>query len=134
MITAIDTSVLLAIFNGEAGADRWLETLIRARQEGRLVICEIVYAEVAAGFEDQASLDEQLDSMGVSHLSLNAEAAWLAGRTFHRYRERGGPREHLISDFLIAAHAQVQADRLAAIDRGYMRRWFKNLELLNVDC
>jgi len=29
----------------------------------------------------------------------------------------------LIPDFLIAAHAQVDCDRLAAADRGYLRRY-----------
>lgn len=130
MITAVDSSVLLAIFNAETDADRWLDALIRARQEGQLVICEIVYAEIAPAFEDPAALDERLESMGVSLLSLNAEAAWAAGMTFRQYRQSGGPREHLIPDFLIAAHALVQTSRLAAIDRGYLRRWFKKLPIL----
>jgi predicted nucleic acid-binding protein len=134
MITAVDSSVLLAVFNGEKGADQWMETLIQARQEGRLVLCEIVYAEVAAGFEDQALLNKQLELLGLTQDPVNLDAAWLAGRTFRRYREAGGPREHLIPDFLIAAHAQAQANRLAAIDRGYLRRWFGDLKLLNVDC
>jgi len=47
-----------------------------------------------------------------------------------RYRRSGGPREHLIPDFLIAAHAMVHADRLAATDRGYLSRWFNDLKLL----
>jgi hypothetical protein len=47
-----------------------------------------------------------------------------------RYRREGGPRQHLIPDFLIAAHAQVQCNRLAAIDRGYLRRYFPKLKLL----
>ena len=38
MITAVDTSVLLAIFNAEPGADQWMVILIRAKAEGRLVI------------------------------------------------------------------------------------------------
>jgi predicted nucleic acid-binding protein len=65
--------------------------------------------------------------MGIELETIGAEAAWLAGQTFKSYRETGGPRQHLIPDFLIAAHAQVQADCLAAEDRGYLRRYFPKL-------
>lgn len=130
MITAVDSSVLLAIFNGEQGGDKWMEALIRARGEGRLIICEIVYAEISPGFVDFVSLDQQLELMGINTLPIGKETAWTAGHIFHQYRQCGGPREHLIPDFLIASHALVQADRLAAIDRGYLRRWFTDLELL----
>ena len=46
MKTAIDSSVLLAIFNGEADATSWMDRLIQARREGRLVVCDVVYAEL----------------------------------------------------------------------------------------
>lgn len=131
MITAVDSSVLLAIFNGEPGADKWLEALIRARREGRLVLCEIVFAEIASAFPDRETLESRLHTMGLTVEQMENEAAWEAGMTFRRYRNAGGPREHLIPDFLIAAHAQVQAERLAAVDRGYLRRWFPGLKLLH---
>ncbi|MGK0188260.1 MAG: hypothetical protein ACI9R3_004052 [Verrucomicrobiales bacterium] len=44
------------------------------------------------------------------------------GNTFRSF-------EHLVPDFIIAAHAQIQADRLAAIDRGYLREGFPNSNL-----
>lgn len=47
MKTAIDASVLLAIFNAEADARSWLRLLIEARRECRLLICDVVYAEIA---------------------------------------------------------------------------------------
>lgn len=130
MKTAIDSSVLLTIFNGEPDAERWLRSLIGARREGVLVLSDVVYAEVAPAFDSQEDLQNQLDRLGVSFETMLPAAAFLAGQIFRRYRVGGGPRKYMIPDFLIAAHACVQADRLAAVDRGYLRRYFPDLPLL----
>ncbi len=131
MKLALDSSVLLTIFNGEDGAQSWLELLIDARRKGRLCLCEIVYAEISPAFETRDALDTVLDRLGANLEPLQAEAAWHAGMTFKEYQRRGGPREFMIPDFLIAAHARTQADYLAAIDRGYLRSHFPDLDILH---
>ena len=132
MITAVDSSVLIAIIAGEDTATGWVGALAKARSEGSLVCNEIVYAEVGSGLPTQAEFDRILTALGIEFDPIQTKAAWKAGEIFKSYRQNGGPRTHLIPDFLVAAHAQVQADRLAASDRGYLRRYFPDLPLLSL--
>lgn len=130
MITAVDSSVLVAIYLGESTADHWLDRLIAARAEGVLIISPVVAAEFYALVEDREAYDAVLADMGLRLGSISLNAACEAGRVFRAYRDAGGPREFLIPDFLIAAHAQIDCDRLAAADRGYLRRYFPDLSVL----
>jgi len=130
MITAIDSSVLWAIIKQEAGHDAWLTALLRAAYEGPLILCPVVFAELAPSTSTAAELTDFLTRLSISYSPITPAAAHLAGQTFKNYRQAGGPRQHLVPDFLIAAHAQVQANRIAAIDRGYLRQWFPGLRLL----
>ena len=130
MTTAVDTSVLIAIAKGEADGEAWVELLIGARAEGELVVCDVVAAEFFAILMDAGKFRRSLRDLGIVFSPTSLAAAQLAGRIFKDYRRQGGPREHLVPDFLIGAHATEHADRIAAIDRGYLRRYFPNLRLI----
>lgn len=130
MRTAIDASVLWSLINEEADAPGWQAALERASRDGDLIICPIAFAEIAPAYASEAQLVEDLDRLTISYDPLLPAAAWKAGQIFKAYRRAGGPRVSMIPDFLIAAHAQVQADRLAAADRGYLRTYFPALPLL----
>ena len=130
MTTAVDTSVLIAIAKGETGARAWTDLLASARGDGEVVVCDVVAAEFFALLLDEAAFQRSLGGLGVAFSPTSLESARLAGRIFRTYRSEGGPREHLVPDFLVGAHAQRQADRIAAIDRGYLRRYFPRLRIL----
>ncbi|MFO1492235.1 MAG: type II toxin-antitoxin system VapC family toxin [Kiritimatiellia bacterium] len=130
MITAVDSSVLWLLTKREDGWEAWAHCLQSASAEGQLVLCPVVFAELAPSVARPAELLRLLDLLQIRYDEFRPESAFLAGQTFHAYRRAGGPREHLVPDFLIAAHALTQANRLAASDRGYLRRWFPKLRLL----
>ena len=71
-----------------------------------------------------------LGALAIIFDDISPAAAFASGQTFKRYRKTGGPRRHLVADFVIGAHAEIQADRLPAIDRGYLGKWFPGLTLL----
>lgn len=130
MKTAVDTSVLLAIFKGESDGAAWLDSLKRWRAEGGLVVCDVVIAELSAGIAERAALASALHDLGLAFDPLTLASAHHAGQAFAAYRRAGGPRQHLIPDFLVGAHATLQADRLAAKDRGYLRPYFAQLSVV----
>ncbi|MEX1118124.1 MAG: type II toxin-antitoxin system VapC family toxin [Terrimicrobiaceae bacterium] len=130
MRTAVDSSVLICILRRQPGWVKWQVSLTHAAEEGALVLCPVVFAECSVGFAGAREAHAKFDSLCLIYDAFTPECAYLAGQVFLRYRQEGGPRQHLIPDFLIAAHASTQADRLAAIDRGYLRIYFPALPLL----
>ena len=127
---AVDTSVLLAIFKGEASGEKWLELLQSAAASGALSVSSVVYAEIRSFFPSDAACRSALDALDIGHSPLVEESAALAGRIFRVYRNEGGPRTTILPDFLVAAHAAIQATALATEDRGYLRAYFPRIRLL----
>ena len=132
MTTAIDSSILLSIYKSEPPGVLWLEKLIGLRRESRLVACEVVVAETRPALPSDKAHLEKLRMLGVQFSSLSFEAACRAGQIHQAYRTAGGQRDRLVADFLIGAHALLQADQLATDDAGFMRKYFAPLNLITL--
>lgn len=138
MVTAIDTNVISALLAGKDDiAQQARQRLADASKEGALCISPVVHAELCAGPRmAQARIDAFLQATRVEVDWLIAEDVWrLAGKAYAGYanRRRGqtddpGPRR-LLADFLVGAHATLQADRLLTFDQGTYRRAFPALRL-----
>jgi predicted nucleic acid-binding protein len=132
MISAIDTNILLDVFlPDKMFGPESVKLLKRVYNEGGLIISLVVYAELVPQFRDRTKLDSALSVLNISLSSMDAGVAFLAGERWGRYRSSGGKRKHIITDFLIGAHAMLKAERLLTRDRGFYRSYFPELQILS---
>jgi predicted nucleic acid-binding protein len=132
VITAVDTSVLLDLFGADPRYGPASREAIRScREQGGLVACEAVWAEVSAAFPTNVQARAAMERLGVQFVPLDLAGAAGTGQVWRAYRSNGGTRQRVISDFLIGAHAASHADRLLTRDRGFYRRYFDDLTILD---
>jgi len=153
VITAVDTNILLDILIPDPQyKDTSRSYLERGMKEGALIICELVYSELSALLPKKKDLDRFLEDIGVALKSSTPDSLYKAGEAWREYLKRRGSgvqcpacgnkmritcnqcgqllsRKHIMSDFIIGAHASVLADILITRDRGIYRTYFKGLTL-----
>ncbi len=156
MIASVDTNILLDILlPDETFFASSKEVLDRYVSKGQLIIGELVYAELASQFSDQQDLSAFLSETGIKLVPSNPHVLYLAGKTWKEYSRtrrtalqcpscgKAIPvicpacksalkiRQHIISDFMIGAHASVHAELLLSRDRGFYKTYFKGLKVVH---
>lgn len=132
MITAIDSNILLDIIRpNEDFYDAAVRAMENGLATGSLVICDVVYAEVSVHFTSQTECDAFLEDASIRVEPLGREASFRAGRAWRAYRRRGGKRDRILPDFLVGAHAEVQASQFITRDRRFYSDSFPALKIVD---
>jgi len=140
MITAIDTNVLVALWDRDDTLNLAAQAALDAAfARGKLVISGAVFAELLAfPRRTETFLDEFLKDTGIGVDWTTDESVWrVAGKAFQKYANRrrkqkaGGPRR-ILADFLIGAHALEKDYRLLTLDYGIYRAAFPRLQVVKV--
>ena len=129
--TLVDSNVLLDILTEDPEWLDWSASALAGQADaGPLVVNPLIYAEVAARFDRIEDLEAALPAEYYERQALPWEAAFLAGRTFIRYRRRGGQRRSPLPDFYIGAHALIGRMVLLTRDARRYRTYFPALRVV----
>jgi hypothetical protein len=132
MTASIDSNILFDVFLPDPVFEKSSRRAIQEHSQlGGLVVVEPVYAELAAWFPSQKMLDGILDELGILVEGVSRDGAFAAGRAWKKYRQGGGERRRIITDFLIGGHALCNSHRLLSRDRGFYRRYFTGLQIVD---
>ena len=74
------------------------QAIERAADGNRLIINPIIYAEVSIRYSRIEELDAALPKTMFDREAIPYEAAFLAGKSFLAYRQRGGTRQAPLPD------------------------------------
>jgi predicted nucleic acid-binding protein len=155
LISAVDANILVDILIDSPRQALSRQLLKEARSQGYLIIAPVVYAELVAMLGEQQKLQEFLDAAGIQKVEQFGEKAlWLAGEAWKLYNKRRPQklvcpgcgseteafcpgcqkkiltRQHILTDFLVGAHAQAHANQLLTHDLGFVRSYFPKLRCL----
>ena len=133
MITAIDTNILIDILEpdpvfGQASK----QALRRCLQEGTVIACEVVWAEVVTVYRNKKKqVVDILSRIGIEYSPMVLEAALEAADCWYAFRKKNKVRDRIVADFLVGGHALILSDRLLTRDRGFYRDYFKGLNVIS---
>jgi predicted nucleic acid-binding protein len=129
--TLVDSNVLIDVVVRDEQWAAWsIEALIEALDAGPVFVDQVIFAEVSIGYRTAEACQEALAVQGIERVPIPWPAAFLAGRAFAAYRDRGGTKLAPLPDFFIGAHAAVAGLRLLTRDASRYRTYFPTVELI----
>jgi predicted nucleic acid-binding protein len=157
MITAVDTNIILDILIPDEPFGESSKMLLDQHLlEGKLILCEVVFAELAAHFPSEADLKALLAETGMRLVYSNEKSLYIAGTRWATYTRKSNKNQftcsscgsgfevicpecktavtkrlHVLADFLIGAHALVHADCMLSRDLGVYKTYFNDLKVVS---
>jgi predicted nucleic acid-binding protein len=127
----VDTNVISDVVSDNQDWYGWsLSQLEEASIRHKLVIVDVVYAELAVLYKRIEDLDQALNGMEIEIVPMERGSLFLAAKAFKSYKMRSGAKTGVLPDFFIGAHAAVLQVPLITRDVKRYRTYFPTVDLI----
>jgi predicted nucleic acid-binding protein len=127
----VDTNILIDVIEDDSNWFAWSVGQMRHHSKvHELLINPVIYAELAPTFPTSQLLDSELQDLEMTYQEMPKMALFLAGVAHRHYRQAGGSRESILSDFFIGAHAMVLGCGIITRDARRYRKYFPLVPLV----
>jgi len=133
MTTFLDSCIVIALLNENDRLHKWsIEAVIKCKENGPAVICDIVYCEASVAMRTREELDQAIAQLHLERVRLSDDALFRAGRAFKKYRdENKGPKLGVLPDFLIGATAEVYGAPLITDNKKDFIGYFPQINVIS---
>jgi predicted nucleic acid-binding protein len=127
----VDSCIIFDLWDRDPVWCSWSTQQLRAISSAHdLAINATIYAEISVRFSSRANLDKAVDELGLTFQDFSREAAYLAGKAYQQYRQRGGNRTSVLPDFFIGAHAASLRCAILTRDARPFASYFPSVALI----
>ena len=131
MTTFIDTNVLVYLLEEDSEFHEWAKAaILSAREDGPIIACDIVYAELSVGLDGKAETDKAMLELAIDRLPFSNDVLFSAGRAYKEHLRRGGSKSNVLSDFLIGAQAEIEDAPLLTNNAKDYRSYFAKINCI----
>ena len=131
MTTFVDTNILVYLLQSDSPFHKWAkEAFAQRKEQGPLIICDIVYSELSVNLDSVAATDKAIAELAVERLNFSNGELFRAGKAYQEHVSRGGSRTNVLPDFLIAAQAELNNAPLMTNNQKEILSYFPTVKMI----
>jgi predicted nucleic acid-binding protein len=130
-LTLVDSNILIDVLSRDPAWYDWSAScLAKYSERGPIVIIDVIFAEICAGFERVNDVEQALAALDVEHIATTRQSLFRAATAFRSYRRKSGAKSNVLPDFFVGAHAEVEGIPLLTRDQRRYRTYFPEAQLI----
>ena len=105
---------------------------MKCREEGPIVVSDIVYSEFSVALQSVAETNEAIAEFNLERIGFTNEVLFRAGKAYKKYKENDGKKLNVLPDFLIGAQVELADAVLLTNNKKDFLAYFPSIDIISL--